>query len=241
MGAWFEVNWISFHEAYWLLEKCPGFIWDRANSPPSSYSVLDLVWEECWQHWCVQLLLRNRGLFSRLPYSANEQVCRSWERAQPGSQPKMAGGNIPHRRCHAQFTDGGWPGGRNLLFPFSWVQILSCPRVQTFLGIQSFSGILWNLQFSGSVFTAWGLAGDQSSGGEKNYIAYNLVCIFFIVIIIIVSISIISISIYLVVLLESLYLNSQVSTFVHFSSSSCWRGRGRVSEQLSGPSCQLPG
>ena len=31
---------------YWTC--CPGFSWDRANFPPSSCSVLDLVPEECW-------------------------------------------------------------------------------------------------------------------------------------------------------------------------------------------------
>ena len=31
--------------------------------------------------------------FSSLSYSANEQVCRSWEGAQPGSQTKLANGN----------------------------------------------------------------------------------------------------------------------------------------------------
>jgi len=30
-------------------------------------------------------------------------VCRSWEGAQPGSEPKLANGNIPYHRCHAQF------------------------------------------------------------------------------------------------------------------------------------------
>jgi len=54
------------------------------------------------------LLLRNQGLF---PVSANEQVCRSWEGAQPGSQPKLANGNIPYYKCHAQFINGGCGGG----------------------------------------------------------------------------------------------------------------------------------
>ena len=34
--------------------------------------------------------------FSSFPCSANEQVCRSWEGAQPGTQPKLASGNIPY-------------------------------------------------------------------------------------------------------------------------------------------------
>jgi len=32
--------------------------------------------------------------------------------AEPGSEPKLANGNIPHRRRHTQFMNGGWPGGQ---------------------------------------------------------------------------------------------------------------------------------
>jgi len=56
--------------------------------------------------------------FSSLPCSANEQMCRSWEGAQPGSQPKLANGNVPYHGHHAQFTNGGWLGGRSLAFLF---------------------------------------------------------------------------------------------------------------------------
>ena len=45
--------------------------------------------------------------FSGLLCSANEQVCRSWEGAQPGSQPKLASGNTPYHRHCAQFINGG--------------------------------------------------------------------------------------------------------------------------------------
>jgi len=56
--------------------------------------------------------------FSSFPCSANEQVYKSWEGAQPGSQPELASGNIPCHR-HAQFTNGGWLEGRNSLFSVS--------------------------------------------------------------------------------------------------------------------------
>ena len=36
---------------------------------------------------------------SSFSYSGNEQVCRSWEGAQPGSEPKLANGNIPWMSC----------------------------------------------------------------------------------------------------------------------------------------------
>ena len=57
------------------------------------------------------LVVAKKGIFpgSR---SADEQVCRSWEGAQPGSWPKLASGNIPYHRCHAQFGNGaGWRAG----------------------------------------------------------------------------------------------------------------------------------
>jgi len=34
--------------SYPLVLTCPGFSWEGANFPLSSYCVLDLVWEECW-------------------------------------------------------------------------------------------------------------------------------------------------------------------------------------------------
>jgi len=56
---------------------------------------------------------KSRTIFS-FPCSANEQACRSWGGAQPGSQPKLTSGNIPYHGHHAKFIKGGWPGGRNL-------------------------------------------------------------------------------------------------------------------------------
>jgi len=59
---------------------------------------------------------KSRTFFS-LPRSTNEQVSRSWEGVQPGSQPKLASGNIPYHRRHAQFMNGGWPVGEESSFP----------------------------------------------------------------------------------------------------------------------------
>jgi len=61
---------------------------------------------------------KNSRTFSGFSYSANEQVCRSWEGVQPGSQPKLASGKIPYHRQHAQVMNGGWPGSRNLSSSF---------------------------------------------------------------------------------------------------------------------------
>jgi len=54
--------------------------------------------------------------FSSFSYSANEQVCRSWEGAEPDSPPKLANGIIPYHRSHAQFIKGSSPGDKNLFF-----------------------------------------------------------------------------------------------------------------------------
>jgi len=63
----------------------------------------------------VLVVSKKSRTFSSLPYSANEQVRRSWEGAQPGSQPKLASGNIPYHGHHAQFIKGvGW--GTGILF-----------------------------------------------------------------------------------------------------------------------------
>jgi len=87
------------------------------------------------------------------------------------------------------------------------------------------------------VITTWGLAADQSLGDEKKCTAYSLFCIF-IVSIIIVIIRLVnvssSISISFVAIINCLYLNPGVSSFVHFSSSSYRGGRGGVRAWLFG-------
>jgi len=52
------------------------------------------------------------------PCSAGEQECKSWEGAQPGSQPKTANGNIPYHICYAQFMKGGLVRGLEALSLF---------------------------------------------------------------------------------------------------------------------------
>jgi len=61
------------------------------------------------------LAVANRSrTFSSLPCSADEQMCRSWEGAQPGRQPKLDNGNIPYHGCHALVIKWGGPGGKEL-------------------------------------------------------------------------------------------------------------------------------
>ena len=57
--------------------------------------------------WMFSVVAMKSRTFSSLPYSGNEQVCRSWEGAQPGRQHKVAGGNIPYHGRHAPFVNGG--------------------------------------------------------------------------------------------------------------------------------------
>jgi len=139
--------------------------------------------------------------FSSLPYSATEQVCRSWEGAQPGSWPRLADGNIPYHGHHAQFMNGGWSGRRKL---------------SAFLFSMSSNPLL-----AGSLNVFW--AANLSSSGEEYRIVCSLFCIFIIIIIIII-ITITSIS--FVVLLNWFYLIPQVFPIVHCPSHPTG-GKGR--------------
>jgi len=71
--------------------------------------------------------------FYSFPYSAKAQLCRSWEVAESGSEPKLANGNIQYHGCHAQFMNGGLAMGQEIslffefgvfhefgLFPIVW-------------------------------------------------------------------------------------------------------------------------
>jgi len=68
--------------------------------------------------WMLLVIAMKSRTSSSLACLADEWVCRSWEGAEPGSEPKLANGNILYHRCHAQFMNGGWPEGRNLFFSF---------------------------------------------------------------------------------------------------------------------------
>jgi len=127
---------------------------------------------------------------------------------------KLANGNTPYHRHHAQFMNGGWPERVSYWLSYVW-EFQSCPG--------------WEFK----IFRL--LASHQ----VMRKIVYSFFCTFIIIIIIISSIIISNIS--FVVILNCLYLNPQVSPFVHFSSPSHWGEREGVRGQLSGPSCRLPG
>ena len=123
------------------------------------------------------IAMKSRTFFC-FSYSANEQVCRSWEGAQPGSQSKLANGNIPCHRCYAEFINGRCLQDRNLFFS---------PAVQTFPQILSFCRA-WNPWASGNLRVPRLLLGDflhnWLSGSEKIVLcivcfAYSLVVIVF--------------------------------------------------------------
>jgi len=107
---------------------------------------------------------------SSLPCSANEQVCRSWEGAQPDSQPKLVSRNILSRSHYALFTNRGWLRGRDLSLLVSMSSNTLLAGVQTFSGAWSFFEVsrnLGNSQFQGSMIAARGLTANWSLGGEK--------------------------------------------------------------------------
>jgi len=54
---------------------------------------------------------KSRNFFS-FSYLVAERVCRSTAR----QTAKLPNGNIPYYKCHAQFINRGWLGGRNLSF-----------------------------------------------------------------------------------------------------------------------------
>ena len=178
-------------------------------------------------HWCFQLLLRNQRLvFLFLLFNSWAGV-RELEGNTARQRAKLANGNIPYLKHHAQFMNDSWPrAGISLCFLFLWVWTLSCLAILIFPGVWSFlvvlrkSQILWVWD---STIAVLGLDANQSWGGEKNSIIHSLVwisiIIIFIIIIIIISTStsVISTSISLVALLNCLYLNPQVSTFISFS------------------------
>jgi len=140
-------------------------------------------------------LLRNQGLFpvakksrafSSLPYSADKKVCRSWEGAEPGSQPKLASGNIPYHGCHALVYKGELARGQPVFVYKGGVDWVGNPRFHGF----KFS-LVWEFrlllevslfqefheihpQFLRSMIAAKELAVNQSLGGEKNCMYFVL-------------------------------------------------------------------
>ena len=80
----------------------PDFGWDRVHFLPSSFCVLDLAQKNVDNTLMFSVVaVKSRAFFS-FSCSADEQVGRSWEGAEPGSQPTLASGNTPYHKRHAQ-------------------------------------------------------------------------------------------------------------------------------------------
>ena len=203
---------------------CHGFGWDRVNFFPCSCCVLYLVGEECWEHWSFQLLLCIKD-FSQFPILSYWARCAGAGRKNSQTDSPSWPMEIFHTidSMLSLCMGVGWGGAGQesaLLFYVSSNHLFSGSLV--FLGsfvkfakIHEF-GVLWLLLGDWLQIGHWGV--------RKN--VYSLFCVFIIIIFSSGSIS-------FVALLNCLYLNPQVSPFVHFSSPSCWRGRRRVSERLS--------
>jgi len=67
-----------------IVSLCPGSGWDRVDFPPSSccfgFSTIRMLIT-----LMVLVVAEKSRTFSSVPCSADEQVCRSWEGALPGS------------------------------------------------------------------------------------------------------------------------------------------------------------
>ena len=102
----------------------------------------------------------------------------------------------------------------DLFWVWTFLQVPSFPWVHTFSWVQWVWQSLWVPRNSLNPWVPRSLLGDwmynPSSDGEKNCIVCRLFCIFFIIIIITIIVIIL-----IVVLLNCLYVNPQVSLFVH--------------------------
>ena len=136
--------------------------------------------------------------------------------AQPGSEPRMANGNILYHRHYAQFRHRGWPGGIEVGRGAGVGSSIFCEFKSSL--VQEFQ-LFWEFSLSGN-FAKFALSvslgfHDRCSGtgckliigwGE-NCIVYSLFCIFIVMIITIIIFGIISSSVSFVVLLNCRYLN----------------------------------
>jgi len=172
--------------------------------------------------------------FPSFPYSAREQVCRSWEGAQPGRSP-----SCPVEILHTMdimFSLGMGVGWGARILPYHFLEFKSSLG-QEREHFWKFS-FFWNVTKS----TISGICNHCLGTGCNSVIRQGASCIVyssFCKCIIIISSS--SIGISFVVSPNCLCLNPRVSPFVHFPSQSRWRCWEGVSEWLLGPSCWLMG
>ena len=129
-------------------------------------------------------------------------MCRSWEGAQPGSQPKLAHRNIPYHWSQARFKNAQYINGSQEFFLWVWQvpwaqHALQKPRVPCLL------------------LGDW--LCNQLSGNDKNCTMYHLFCILFIIMP------------SFVVLLNCLYLSPWVLLFSSSLPHPTVQGKGRVS------------
>jgi len=112
----------------------------------------------------------HQGLFPVSHTQLLSQVCRSWEEEQPDWQPKLANGNIPYHRQHAQFMYGGWLGGSRAGISSTVLCEFESSLFWEFGLFGEFCEIRKNPWVWGSVIAARGLTANWSLGGEKKCI-----------------------------------------------------------------------
>ena len=134
---------------------------------------------------------------------------------------KLADGSIPYHGSHARFINGGWLGGRNLLFSFTWIWIVSSQRFQKCSPFQEFCNIHKIHKFSVPqlLLGGWLQIGHWVVRKIVLYtvwLAYSLLLSLLLSFLVVVS----------VFPLLSYWTVFQVSPFVHFSSPSRWGVKG---------------
>ena len=142
---------------------------------------------------------------SSFSYSANEQVCRSWEGARPDSQPRLAKGNIPYHGRHAEFVNGRWLGAGILFYSLFFCEFshfsMSLASSAKFVSWAKSVKFMSSGKPEGSAIAAWGLTANQSSGGEKTVLC--AVCFAY-------SLLLLVVVVFSCVLLNCLYLSPEV-------------------------------
>jgi len=145
------------------------------------------------------LVVKKPRTFSSLPCSSNEQVCRSWEGAQPGSLPKLDNGNIPYQDFVLSLSVRVGQGTGCFFFSVSSNLLLS--------GSLVFFGNFATSMSSGFCNRCWGTGCELVIGWQENCCCSSS-------------------SVSFVFLLNCLCLNLSVLSFVHFSSPSHWWQKG---------------
>jgi len=91
----------------------------------------------------VLVVAINQGLF---PVSSVQLMSRCAGGIIAGQLAKLANGNIPYHRCHAQSTNGAWLGGRKISAFLSFHEFLNpllAGSLNLFFGLRIGDWMVW--------------------------------------------------------------------------------------------------